>query len=121
MASLSTAGFMSSRPSPQHAVDSLVLFPAPRQQQQQRLVQQPMRQEVLGATQLPFQVEPVLFAQRPAVDMMGVDYLMQMCDESIARTPLRPTVDTNLTAVDHHHVNSAGGAEVITVDSGDDE
>ncbi|RNE98836.1 putative ATP-dependent DEAD/H DNA helicase recQ [Trypanosoma rangeli] len=124
MVSLSTAGFMSSRPPQQHTVDSLVLFPAPRQQQQQqqRLVQQPMRQEVLGATQLPpFQVEPVLFAQRPAVDMMGVDYLMQMCDESIARTPLRPIVDTNLTAVDHHHVNSAGGAEVITVDSGDDE
>ncbi|RNF26123.1 putative ATP-dependent DEAD/H DNA helicase recQ [Trypanosoma conorhini] len=122
-ASLPPAALTPSRrvPMPQHTVDSLVLFPAPQQQQQQRLTRPPVGQEVLGATQFSSPAEPVLLAQRPALEPMGVDYLMQMCDESIARTPLRPAVGANLSAVGQRHVDSAGGAEFITVDSGDDE
>ncbi|KEG09098.1 ATP-dependent DEAD/H DNA helicase recQ [Trypanosoma grayi] len=121
---------------------SLALFPDPKQQPER--LQPPIVPEVIGETSPFTQTESIVLAQRPAVDAMGVDDLMRMCDESHRRTPLRPNAGGELYgqhaaeaalcsperrsggASTLRHVQSptkarGGAGEVITVNSDEEE
>ncbi|ORC88785.1 ATP-dependent DEAD/H DNA helicase recQ [Trypanosoma theileri] len=93
----------------QQSHQSFALFPDPQHQQQEQMLPPSIGQELIGATPLPLGSELVTLTQQPhqplqqqqqhptPFDVMGDDYLMRMCDESIARTPLRPANSTDLT------------------------